>query len=108
MELDVAVQKYFTKNGFYHFTDTRNISSIITSDGVLSRREAARLNKKIEVTGGNDWSIEADDRLGLDAYVHLCFTSQHPLEYLAKRDARIEVSKFLAISADVLKIPGVF
>ncbi|MFZ0845265.1 MAG: DarT ssDNA thymidine ADP-ribosyltransferase family protein [Pseudolabrys sp.] len=96
-----ALQQYFDKNGFYHFTDTRNIPGIKAANGILSRREATRLKQKIEAVGGNDWSVEADDRTGMDAYVHLCFTNEHPMEFLARQDGRIQSSKFLSISADV-------
>jgi ssDNA thymidine ADP-ribosyltransferase, DarT len=106
MEYAQALERYFNKFGFYHFTDTRNIPAIVAVEGILSRREAARLKHPIEVLGGNNWSIEADDRVGMDAYVHLCFTKDHPMEFLARQDGRIQDSNFLAVGADVLKIPG--
>jgi hypothetical protein len=67
MNYQEAFQRYFIKHGFFHFTDTRNIPGIRAANGILSRKEATRLKHKIEVIGGNDWSIEADDRFGLDA-----------------------------------------
>lgn len=106
MKYQDALQQYFAKGNFYHFTDVRNIPGIKAANGILSRREAHRLDKKIEVTGGNNWSIKADDKRGLDAYVHLCFTSAHPMEFRAKEDGRIQTSTFLTISADILKMPG--
>jgi hypothetical protein len=106
MDFAEAKKRYFVPHGFYHFTDTRNIPSIISNGGILSRREANRINVKIEAPGGNDWSMKADDRCGMDGYVHLCFRSNHPMEHLAKCDGRIQQSKFLNISADVLTIAG--
>jgi hypothetical protein len=43
----------------------------------------------------------------MDGYVHLCFFSEHPMEWLARQDGRIVSSRFLRISPDVLNIPGV-
>jgi hypothetical protein len=56
---------------FYHFTDARNLSSI-RQYGILSMREI-RQRGLIVAPGGNNWSIEADQRSGMDAYVHLGF-----------------------------------
>lgn len=42
----------------------------------------------------------------MDAYVHLCFTGVHSMEYRAKLDGRIQNSRFLKIHSDVLKIDG--
>lgn len=56
--------------------------------------------------GGNDLSLEQDLRTGMDAYVHLCFKSQHPMEYRAKERGQIEASKFLHVAPEVLLIPG--
>jgi len=43
----------------------------------------------------------------MDAYVHLCFFSEHPMEWLARQDGRIEQSRFLKIAPEVLQLPGV-
>lgn len=93
------------KLGFYHFTDTRNLLSV-ESRGLLSMR--ALWEEGIAARpGGNDWSLDADRRCGMDAFVHLCFFSEHPMEWLARQDGRIESSKFLKIDPSVLRIPGV-
>ena len=39
--------------------------------------------------GGNQQSLDADKMFGMDEYVHLCFSMQHPLAYLASKDGRI-------------------
>lgn len=59
------------------------------------------------VTGGNKWSLDADVSKGMDRYVHLCFMSQHPMEFRAKEERRIEVSRFLRIDPSVLRLSGV-
>lgn len=90
---------------FFHFTDTRNVASIRES-GLLSTRLQQETRRAAVAPGGNDWSLDADRRSGMDAYVHLCFFSDHPMEYLAKKDGRIEKSVFLRISPEVLRTPG--
>lgn len=91
--------------GFYHFTDTKNLPSI-RQHGLLSMR-TLRASQIDTTCGGNDWSLDADRRFGMDAYVHLCFFSEHPMEWLARQDGRIEQSRFLRIAPEVLRIPGV-
>jgi hypothetical protein len=90
---------------FYHFSDTRNLPSI-DERRLLSRRALWEANIAAR-TGGNDWSLDADRRSGMDAYVHLCFFSEHPMEWLARQDGRIENSRFLQIDPAILRAPGV-
>jgi ssDNA thymidine ADP-ribosyltransferase, DarT len=91
--------------GFYHFTDTRNLP-LIRERGLLSMRQQ-RANGRVAVApGGNDWSLDADRRSGMDAYVHLCFFSDHPMEWLARQRGQIGTSHFLKISPEVLRAPG--
>ncbi len=59
------------------------------------------------ITGGNDWSLEADAHAGMNAFVHLCFFPDHPMEYIARKEERIEQSKFIRVSPEVLRIEGV-
>lgn len=94
-----------TKNSFYHFTDTRNLPLVRTS-GLVSMRDQRQQQRVAIAPGGNDWSLEADRRSGMDAYVHLCFFNDHPMEWLARQQGRIETSVFLKIAPEVLKIPG--
>jgi hypothetical protein len=90
---------------FYHFTDTRNLDAI-KQQGLLAMSELRRWQLPV-VPGGNQWSLDADISKGMDRYVHLCFMSQHPMEYRAKEDKRIIDSKFLQIDPSVLRIEGV-
>ena len=46
-------------------------------------------------------------RRALDKYVHLCFKNNHPMEYAARQDGRIEDSIFLWIHPKVLEFDGV-
>ena len=92
------------RSSFYHFTDKRNLLSI-RQHGLLSMR-IIRERNVIVAPGGNDWSLDADRRSGMDGYVHLCFFDEHPMEYLATKDGRIKESKFLKISPEVLLKEG--
>lgn len=90
---------------FFHFTDERNIP-LIKEHGLLSNRELVRRGLKCLAPGGNQWSIDADVRTGMDRYVHLCLRKQHPMEYMARQEGRIQASRFLRIDPDVLLIGG--
>lgn len=90
---------------FYHFTDTRNLPSI-RQHGLLSMHEL-RERRIIMAPGGNDWSLDADKRSGMDRYVHLCFFRDHPMEWLATQDGRIQESRFLRIDPEILTKEGV-
>ncbi len=90
----------------FHFTDTRNLP-FIKEHGLLSLAQLNRRNIQIPAAGGNQWSHDADYRMGLDRYIHLCFFNQHPMEFIAKRDGRINESVFLKINPIVLQWEGV-
>ena len=91
---------------FYHFTDVSNLVSI-RQNGLLSMAELRHRRIKVERPGGNQWSRDADRISGMDQYVHLCFWSQHPMEYAARQDGRIQQSRFLRVKLETIKIPGV-
>jgi hypothetical protein len=86
----------------YHFTDRRNLPEIQNQGGLLPRS----MIKNVFIPGGNQWSIDADNYSGMNNYVHLCFLKDHPMEYSARDKGRID-PVWLAISTDVLDIPGV-
>ena len=95
-----------SRHCFFHFTDTRNLPSI-RKQGLLSMRAIRQNCETPAAPGGNAWSQDADISSGMDKYVHLCFFSEHPMEWLARQDGRIAQSIFLRISPSVLHIPGV-
>jgi hypothetical protein len=92
----------------YHFTDSRNVPLIRKVGGLYSR---ARLQQMAEVDafypGGNEWSLEADEACGMNQYVHLCLKRNHPMEFLARREGRIQKTQWLWIDASALKLDGV-
>lgn len=90
---------------FYHFTDLRNIP-LIRDAGLLSMRNQRERQRVAIAPGGNDWSQDADRRSGMDAFVHLCFFGDHPMEWMARQQGRIERSIFLKISPEILRVPG--
>lgn len=92
---------------FYHFTDRRNLQMIRERGGLYSLAMLRKLKIRVPAPGGNDWSHEADERKGLDQYIHLCFRQSHPMLFRAMRDNRIEVPIYLEIHPDVLKIARV-
>lgn len=105
-DVDTLIQILLkSRNTFYHFTDKRNIP-LIRDTGLLSMRHQREAQRVAIAPGGNDWSLEADRRSGMDAYVHLCFFSEHPMEWIARQQGRIEESVFLKISPEILRTPG--
>lgn len=91
----------------YHFTDSRNITRIKECGGLFSYRELSNSMLDGIVCGGNDWSHDADNISGVDDYVHLCFTTNHPMEYLARQEGRIRETCWICVHRDVLRIKGV-
>jgi hypothetical protein len=90
----------------YHFTDRRNLPLIRELGGLLPTSELAKRGIKVPAPGGNQWSRDADQMRGMDEYVHLCFRANHPMEYLARQDGRIEDTIFLQIHPKVLQFQG--
>lgn len=91
----------------YHFTDTRNLISIRDRGGLYSWHRLQEMGVGVDVPGGNDWSHDADALKGLDNYVHLCLRANHPMEFVAKQEGRIQNSIFLNIDRAVLDFDGV-
>lgn len=100
------IKSYLASRTLFHFTDQRNIPSI-AQHGLLSVRQLADCAIHPEAPGGNQWSHDADKRIGMDRYVHLCFFDQHPMEYRAREAGRIAAATFLRVLPAVLDIPGV-
>lgn len=104
--LSILAKPGLNHNCFYHFSDTRNLPGI-REHGLLSMRELKARGLAPVAPGGNQHSFEADEMSGMDAYVHLCMLNEHPMEYLARKDGRIEKSVFLKINPEVLWADGV-
>ena len=81
----------------FHFTDRRNVPMIRDMGGIYPYAELKRRGVQIPAPGGNEWSHDEDGRRGLDEYVHLCFRPNHPMEFAARSEGRIQDSIFLEI-----------
>lgn len=90
----------------YHFTDAENLASV-RQHGLVSKQFATNNDIEISRYGGNDHSHTADRIKGLYDYVNLCFCRDHPMEYRARMEGRIEKTRFLAVKPEILRTPGV-
>jgi hypothetical protein len=90
----------------YHFTDEKNFPTI-KQHGLLSKAKMRQLGFWPVATGGNDLSHSLDDYRGISNFVSLCFTRSHPMKYLAQQEGRLHSPRYLGISPEVLRIPGV-
>lgn len=110
MDLAEFIDAIGSKNSlhkcFYHFTDTRNLPGI-RQHGLLSMAELRRRTIVPPAPGGNQWSWDADARVGMDGYVHLCFFDNHPMEWRARQEGRIENSRFLKVDPSIIQGDGV-
>lgn len=90
----------------YHFTDVRNLPLIHTLGGLWSTAKLRKENRDF-FPGGNPWSLEQDQRFGMDAYVHLCWTTGHPMEWrVRQRDPDVRTI-YLQIDRSILFEPNV-
>lgn len=99
--MQATLQRFGIKK-IWHFTDQANIQSIMDNGGLLSLSELRRKQMDIPAPGGNQWSHDADVKKGVDEYVHLAFTNDHPMLFIAKKDKRIATPVWIQISTEVL------
>lgn len=93
-----AIMQYFEQNEikqFYHYTDSRNLHSILQSNGLYSLNELHR--KGIDYEQGSDTSEKPD-------YVRLSYANSHPLMHVSIRKNRIINPKVLHIDKTVSKL----
>lgn len=105
-ELVAAITKSTQHRYLYHFTDTSNFPSIGTK-GLVSKAQMRKEGWWPDATGGNQLSWDLDSHRGIDKYVSLCMTKNHPMKYLAQKDGRLPEPRYLAIEPEILKIPGI-
>lgn len=86
----------------YHFTDRDNLINIISYGGLYSWADCDKRGIKIPKPGGADLSRSLDKRDGLQHYVRVCFTTQHPMMYVAMNDGRITNPVMLEIDPEVI------
>jgi hypothetical protein len=91
----------------YHFTDRRNLQLIREMGGLYPLAELETQGIEIPVPGSSEGSRLVDRRRNLHRYVHLCFKSNHPMEFVARQEGRIGDSIFLQVHASVIHWEGV-
>lgn len=90
----------------YHFTDRDNLDSIIANGGLYSWHDCERRGITIAKPGGSSTSRSLDSRDGLQSFVRLSFTTQHPMMYIAMDEKRISNPVVLEIDTEVLYSEG--
>lgn len=91
----------------YHFTDRRNLQLIRDLGGLHPLADLETMGVAIPAPGSDEGSRAVDRARNLDHYVHLCFKSNHPMEYVARQDGRIGDTIFLQVHASVIQWEGV-
>lgn len=86
---------------FYHFTDSENLNSIRKYGGLYSWWKADQLGIEIPKAGGIGFGRGLDLHYGLENYVRLSFTKNHPMLYIAKRENKILNPVILEIDISV-------
>lgn len=105
-ELVATISKSTQHRYLYHFTDKSNFPSIGTK-GLVSKTQMKVEGWWPDATGGNQLSWSLDELRGIDQYVSLCMTKNHPMKYLAQRDGRLPEPRYLAIEPKALALPDV-
>ena len=90
----------------YHFTDRDNLQSIINNGGLYSWADCENKGINIAKPGGDSQSRSLDSRDGLQNYVRVCFTRQHPMMFVAMNDGRISDPVILEIDPEVVYWKG--
>jgi len=91
----------------YHFTDRRNLDLIRQRGGLFPLADLEDAGLEIPAPGSDEGSRLVDRRRNLHRYVHLCFKSNHPMEFVARQEGRIGDSIFLQVHASVIHWDGV-
>lgn len=86
----------------YHFTDRDNLDSIVANGGLYSWADCDTKGITISKPGGSAQSRSLDSRDGLQNYVRVSFTRQHPMMYVAMNDGRITNPIILEIDLNVI------
>lgn len=71
---------------FYHFTDIRNLPSIIKRGGLYSWYYCVNNGITVPSPGGSELSRSLDMYHGLEDYVRLSFCSDHPMKFGLERN----------------------
>lgn len=97
------VQNELKKHGItklYHFTSRKNLNSIIKNKGLFSWSHCENNGIKINEPGGSQLSRNLDSNKGLEDYVRLGFTRNHPMMFTQPLRSRDNI--ILEIDLEVL------
>ena len=97
-----AILEKYNITKLYHFTDRANLGSIIEHGGLFSWKDCEQKEIRISKPGGSDLSRKLDSREGLQNYVRVSFTTQHPMMYIAMQEDRISNPVILEIDPEVI------
>ncbi len=89
----------------YHFTDRENLKTIIKYGGLYSWKDCEERGIYIPKPGGGglgSLSWDLDSKQGLEHYVRVSFTKQHPMMYVALKEGRISDCVILEINPEVI------
>lgn len=98
---DIIIRKNHIEY-LYHFTDAKNLASIIEYGGLFSWRSCLEKGIRIPCPGGNSLSRLLDYHKDLDDYIHLGFNREHPMLFVAKNEGRILRPVILRIDPSVI------
>ena len=87
----------------YHFTGRENIPSI-RKNGLVSKERMRAEGWWPKAAGGNKLSHQLDTRYGINPYVSLCFTQNHPMLFRVHEEGRLLDSLYLKICPEILRI----
>ncbi len=93
-------------DALYHLTDESNLESI-KKHGLLSYEEQKKRGISFFYSVATDDSRYIDSRYGYSSYIHLSFSKEHPIFYVAVSDKRILKPVLLKIPLDYLFVDGV-
>jgi hypothetical protein len=85
----------------YHFTDIANIDYIKRYGGLFSWQYLRKTGIEVPYEGGGVLSKDLDKRYGLQDFVRVCFTENHPMMYVARNEGRIPNPVILKINTGV-------
>lgn len=86
----------------YHFTSRQNITSIKENGGLYSWWYSENNAINIKEAGGGSLSRDLDRHYGLQDFVRLSFTMNHPMMYVARNEGRISDPVVLKINTEVV------
>jgi len=85
----------------YHFTDRANIDYIKRHGGLFSWQHLRKTGIEVPYEGGGSLSKDLDRRHGLEDFVRVCFTENHPMMHVARNEGRIPNPVILKIKTEV-------